>query len=310
MSIGGALYQGNSGLVAGPLGVVKVGYNGYDMGKTTSEAMLDVVQNIKDIVYQQDGSMPSDKVRTGIIYQLKVTFGEISTGLLAQIMNGFEQASTDPNADAAVITRSMYESQRDNEAAPLRIAKVDANGVESDLDKDVLNFYIAIANVDGTLINWGADTQRGVSVVFDIYWYVFGVGESTAYDGAFGYYGDPTAADVPAVVWPDRIGPYPLSAAASAATALKITMSEDMVLVGGVTLEDQIVITVEGIFVVPTTAVIGTDPSDDEIDLTLPAASISAGDVVKLFITAACVEDASGNDNGAWNEFAVTNSVT
>lgn len=307
--IGGALYQGNSGLVAGPLGVVKVGFNGFDLGKTTSEAMLDVVQNIKDIVYQQDGTMPADKVRTGIIYQLKVTFGEISTGLLAEIMNGFEQASTDPNADAAVLTRSMYESQRENESAPLRIAKVDSNGVESDLDKDVMNFYIAIANVDGTLINWGADTQRGVSVVFDVYWNKFADGESSTYDGAFGYYGDPTAADVPAVVWPDRIGPYPVTAAASAATDLKISMSEDCVLVSGSALADQVVVSVDNIFIVPTAAVIGTDPNDDEIDLTLPAASIASGQVVKVFMTAGVIEDAGANVNGAWNEFPVTNNV-
>lgn len=307
--IGGALYQGNSGLVAGPLGVVKVGFNGFDMGKTTADATLEVVQNIKDIAYQQDGTMPADKVRTGIIYQVKVMFGEISTGLLAQVMDGFEQASVDPLADAAVLTRSMYQSMRDNESAPLRIASVDSNGVESDLDKDVYSFYTAIANIDGALINWGADTQRGVSVTFDIYWRKCLTGESSTRQGAFGYYGDPASFDLPAVVWPDRIGPYVLTATVDTATAITLNMSEKCAVVGGVTAIDRIIAIVDGDYVAPTVVAVEADPNDDTVTLTVPA--ITTGQTVLVCLLAGVLEDLETvpNLNARVVDFTVTNNI-
>lgn len=309
MAIGGALYQGNSGLVAGPLGVVKVGFNGYDMGKTVSEAMLDVVQNVKDINYQQDGTVAADKVRTGMIYQLKVTFGEINTGLLAAIMEGFDKTAVSALADAAVLNRSLYSSMRTNEVAPLRIAKVDANGSVSDLDEDVLSFYEAICNVDGTLINWGADTQRGVAVTFDIYWSEFAVVDQTTYKGAFGYYGDPVTSDVPALVWPDRVGPQIVSAATSGATSVVVTFDEKTALFGGVTLVDRFALVVDGDYVIPTVAVIGTDPNEDEITLTVP--TISAGQVISLDFLPESVEDLETvpNPNGKQTDIAVTNNL-
>lgn len=305
--IGGALYQGNSGLVAGPLGVVKVGFNGFDMGKTTSDAMLDVVQNIKDIAYQQDGTMPADKVRTGIIYQLKVTFGEISTGLLAQIMNGFEAITNDPLSDGAVLTRAMYQSQRDNEAAPLRIAKVDQNGVESDLDNDVMNFYVSIANVDGTLINAGADTQRGVAVTFDIYWLQF-AGGPWGFEGAFGYYGDPAIPNIPPVVWPDRVGPYILSASVDGlGTTVELTMNEKCADAGA--LASKVAVIVDGEYVTVSAAVVQVDPDDDKVDLTV--VGITAGQSVLVELLAGALEDLETvpNLSGRIVDFAAVNNV-
>jgi hypothetical protein len=309
MAIGGALYQGNSGLVAGPLGVVKVGFNGYDMGKTVSEAMLDVVQNVKDINYQQDGTVAADKVRTGMIFQLKVTFGEINTGLLAAIMAGFDATSVNPLADAAVLNRSLYSSMRTNEVAPLKIAKVDANGSVSDLDEDVLSFYEAICNVDGTLINWGADTQRGVAVTFDIYWHEFDVVDQTTYKGAFGYYGDPLTSDVPALVWPDRFGPQIISAGTTAATSIDVIFDEKTALIGGVTLVDRFALVVDGDYVIPTVATIGTDPDEDTITLTVP--SITTGQVITLDFLPNSIEDLETvpNPNGKQTDISVTNNV-
>ncbi len=308
MAIGGALYQGNSGLVAGPLGVVKVGFNGFDMGKTVSDATLEVMQNIKDITYQQDGTMPADKVRTGIIYQLKVSFGEISTGLLNQIMNGVEMITNDVNSDGAVITRSMYSSQRENESAPLRIAKVDSNGSESDLDQDVMNFYTAICNIEGAMINWGADTQREVAATFDIYWDEFATGESTTYDGAFGYYGDPIVADVPAVVWPDREGPYVVSAETFSATVVHLQMQETTALVTGPTPEERVVLIVDGDYVVPSAVIINIG-DDTIVDVTV--ATITTGQVLAVCLLPGVFEDTETvpNESGRLVDFSVTNNV-
>jgi hypothetical protein len=311
MANGAPIVAGNSSLLLGPLGVVKLFFDGWDLGKTTADSEIMPNQAIKEITYQQDGTMPADTVRTGIQFQVKATFGEINTKLLSLLMSGFLDPVGDPNNDSAIFDRSMYQSMRTLEAGPLRIAAVDSNGVASELDEDVTNIYEAVPMIDGTLINWGADSQRELPVTFNVYWHEFSEGESTARDGAFGYYGDPTDLDVPAVVWPDRFGPQLSTANASSATAVKLTFDEDLTLVAGKVLTETIVVKVNEEFIVPTGAVIGTDPDDDEIDLTLPAASIAAGDDVEIYIGAGCVEDGEStpNQNAVIDGFVATNSV-
>lgn len=311
MALGGTLYKGISKLLDGPLGVVQVGFDGYDLGKTTADTVLTPNQAIKDILYQQTGTMKADTVRTGIMFQLKATFGEINTGLLKEMMAGVAAPITDPNSDGAVFDRNLYQSMRDNEKGSLKIASVDANGVPSDIDENIGFFYEAVPMIDADLINWGADSQRELPVTFDIYWHEFATGESSTYDGAFWYYGDPTALDVPAAEWPDRFGPQLATAEATSATAVKLTFDEDLTLVSGKTLTECITVKVNEEFVVPTTATIGTDPNDDEIDLVLPAASIASGDAVLVYVGAGCVEDseATPNQNAAIDGETVTNSV-
>lgn len=312
MALGGPLFEGNSKLLAGPLGVVQIGFNGYNLGKTTADTVLTPNQAIKDIIFQQTGTMKADTVRTGVMFQLKATFGEINTGLLAAMMSGFVNPNSDANADAGFFDRDMYQSMRENEAGVLKVASVDANGVPSDLDENIAYWYEAVPMIDADLINWGADSQRELPVTFDIYWHEFATGESSTYDGGFGYYGDPTDFDVPAAVWPDRFGPQLASAEATAATTVVLTFNEVMALVGGKTLTECIVIKVNEEFVVPTAASIGSDPDDDKITCTLPASSISAGDAVLAYVGAGCVEDTetSPNTNPAVDSFTVTNSVS
>ena len=50
----GALFEGNSKLFDLPLGVVKIGFDGYDLGKTTADAEFTPDQDIKDILFQQE----------------------------------------------------------------------------------------------------------------------------------------------------------------------------------------------------------------------------------------------------------------
>lgn len=308
-SAGGELFKGSSALLKEPLGVVQVGFNGFDMGKTTADSMLTPDQDIKDILYQQDGTKAADSVRTGLEYILKVTFGEINTGLLLQLMSGLSSENHDPAEDSMTFGRCLYRSMRDDEAKVLRVVAVDCDGIPSALDADILNWYEAIPIVNADLIVWGADTQRNIPVEFKIKYHIFADGESTTKTGAFGYFGDPAVEDVPAIVWPNVDAPYILSAVVDLATQITITMSEAVTLVAAVALVDRFVASVNSAFAIPTTAIIEANPNDDTITLTFGAATFATLDVVTLSMTASSVEDADSNHNAAVSGLAVTNTL-
>lgn len=306
MGVGGAVFQGNSKLFEGPLGVVQVGFKGYDLGKTTADTNLTPDQDVKDIVYQQDGTKAADHVRTGIDYMLSVTFGEIKTGLLALIMAGVSTENESPTDDSGTINRNIYQSMRDQEAGVLRVAAVDENGeAYADLEH-ILNFYEAIPIVSGELINWGADTQRNFPVEFRIKWHKFGTGESTTKTGAFGYWGDPTTEDVPAVTWPDVAGPQFASAVADSATNLEVTFNEDIAFQSAFQ-ADQWMAKVNGDFVAPTAGVI----TDDTIALTFPASTFTAGDIITIYMGPNELQDTETTPNlaDAFDNMPVSNTV-
>lgn len=310
--VGGALFEGISELFSGPLGVVKIGFEGYDLGKTTADSELTPDQDIKDIIYQQNGTKASDHTRTGIDYMLAVTFGEIKTGLLTRLMAGITTANTSALDDDGTISRQLYQSMRTLEAGGLRIVSVDEDGIASEDDQNIINMYEAIPIIDGSLINWGADTQRGLTVNFRIKWHEFATGESSTKNGAFGYWGDPTAEDVPAITWPNVSAPAFVSADAALATTVAITFDEDVAFFGGgAFVADSMWITVDDgssiIAVLPSSAAIASAV----VTLTMPAATIASGDIVKVFWTANAVEDTetTANVSDALYGGAVTDSI-
>jgi len=231
MGIGGAIFEGNSKLFSGPLGVVRIGFDGYDLGKTTADAALTPDQDIKDIMYQQEGTKPADHVRTGMEYLLDVTFGEIKTGLLALLMAGIS-AGIDPADDDGVFDRDIFRSMLDNEAKTLRVAACDENGLALADTENILNFYHAIPIIPGELINWGVDTQRNLPVQFRLKYHKFTIAEldplTRTSGGAFGYWGDPAdpAVDCTALAWPDRVGPSVLTAVCTTVSALVVTFDQ------------------------------------------------------------------------------------
>lgn len=306
MPVGGAVFEGNSKLFEGPLGVVQIGFKGYDLGKTTADSNLTPDQDIKDILYQQDGTKAADHVRTGIDYMLAVTFGEIKTGLLALMMAGVSTQNTSALDDTGTIDRSIYQSMRDNEAGVLRIAAVDENGEPFSDPEHLMNFYEAIPIITGELINWGADTQRNFPVEFRIKWHLFGTGESTTKTGAFGYWGDPTTEDVPAIVWPDVAGPIFVEAIATAATTMTVEFNENIAFQTAFQAASWIA-KVNDLFVAPTNGVIATDT----ITLTFPAATFASGDVIEISMGALELEDTEtvANPADAFDAKPVTNSV-
>jgi hypothetical protein len=307
MSFGGTVFEGISKLFDGPLGVVQVAFEGFDLGKTTADTLLTPDQDVKDILYQQDGTKAADHVRTGIDYILNVTFGEIKTGLLVQLMSGLSSENTNPADDAGTVGRSIYQSMRDLEAGVLRVGAVDENGVPLEDDYNTMWFYEAIPIVNGDLVNWGADTQRNLPVQFRIKWHRFSTGESTTKVGAFGYWGDPTGEDVPAVVWPDVAGPVILTAEATDAVTLEITFDENIAFVGASFSAADYVAKADDEFFVPTNGVIASAL----LTLTFPASTFVAGDVIRFYMSGDAIEDLETTPNvaGAVNDLPVTNSV-
>ena len=304
--IGGALMKGNSKLFTGPLGVVKIGFDGYDLGKTTADSILKPDQDIKDIIYQQDGTKAGDHVRTGIDYILTVTFGEIKTGLLVELMGGISSNNTDKNSDSGTVGRNIYTSMRDNEAGPLKVVSVDANGVPSEDIEDTLIFYEAIPIIDGDLLDWGADTQRNLPVSFHVKFHVFATGESSTKVGAFGYWGDPTVEDVPAVNWIDVAGPVIVTAIASSATLLTISFNEDIAFQSafdGAHYSAKI----GGVYATPTAGTI----TNKDLALTFPASTFSSGDVITLSISELELQDTETTPNkySGINDYLCTNSI-
>jgi hypothetical protein len=292
MAIGGELLAGVSKLTAQPLGVVQAFFKGYDLGQTVEEATLVPDTNTKDIMYQQQGTKAADHVQTGEDYIVNLTFGEIKTSLLKLLKFGVLSTNVLPSEDHGDVSRKLYQSMRDNFAGALKVAECTAEGVPSEDEEDILNFYEAIPIVDGNLINWGADTQRNLKVAFRIKFHKFATGESATKSGSFGYWGDPTLEDLPPVTWPNVEAPTLLTAVVNSATELLATFDQNIAFQSAFAAANYIV-DVEGEFSAPTNGVI----SGAGLTLTFGASTFTAGDVVKLSIGDVALQDTAGTPN-------------
>jgi hypothetical protein len=161
----------------GSLSVVQLLYNSIDLGKTTEDTTLEYIEDIKDILYQQDGTQPADKIRTGAAYQVTATFGEIDTELVTTLIYG-TTASGDGNS--VKLSRELYRSGKTSESKELILKKVDSEGSVSTDPRQWATFYLAMPQITGNFV-YGADTQRGLEVTFYCFY------DST--NGAFGYSG-------------------------------------------------------------------------------------------------------------------------
>lgn len=161
----------------GVLGVVNVRWWNANLGKTTADTEIQIVQDLKDILFQQDGTQRADKVRTGMVYQVMCTFGVITTTLLKKLQPGIENT---PFLNSLKLGRSLYQSMKDNEAHQLELIRVDSDGDSSTDPAMKCVFYKAAPEITSNVI-YGADTQRSISVTFHCFW------DETK--GAFGYSG-------------------------------------------------------------------------------------------------------------------------
>ena len=167
-------------IIAGCLKVVKLDYDSIDLGKTTADTELTPEEDNKDIMYQQDGTKPQDKIPTGISYTLTCTLGEISTTKVEKLLRGTEKSGS---GNSMKYGRNIYISRREN-AKKLIVTAVDSAGALSTDALQILNFYKASPEVTGP-IQWGADTQRNLPISFYIFY------DET--EEAFGYHGHATS---------------------------------------------------------------------------------------------------------------------
>lgn len=160
----------------GVLGVVQLTYDNVDLGKTLDEATLEFIEDLKDIFYAQFGTQPYDKIPTGQAYQLSCKLGEQTLARMAKLIRGFSY-----NGNSAKLGVDLYRSGRDNFSKVLEVKRVDSDGNASSNSLFRLYFYKAMPTINGTVANFGPDSQRE----FDVTFYIF----KDATKGAFGFSG-------------------------------------------------------------------------------------------------------------------------
>jgi len=164
--------------IEGVLGVVRLIFNSVDLGKTVDEANLEFIEDIKDIMFAQDGTQPADKVPTGQAYQVTFKLGEQTWLRMAQLMRGV----TVGGGGNVGLGADLYRSGLAAFAKELKLTRVDSDGVASTDPSYTLVFYKAFPQVNGPVGNFGPDTQRTVEVVC----YCF---RDVAHNNLFGYQG-------------------------------------------------------------------------------------------------------------------------
>lgn len=163
-------------IIEGVLGVVDLDFDGEYMGRTTADTEVVPEEDNKDIMFQQGGTKPDDKIPTGINYLINSTFGEITNARLEKLQRGITLSGS---GQSAKLGREIYISRKEN-AKQLVVTRVDSEGDKSTDPYHKMTFWKASPEVTAG-IPWGADTQRGVQVTFYIFF------DDT--NEGFGYYG-------------------------------------------------------------------------------------------------------------------------
>jgi len=148
----------------GCLGVCKITFNSIDMGKSMGGCEIEFVEDIKDILHDQDGTQPYDKVPTGQAWLVRTPLSEITAIRLQQITRGVTIAG----AGSVSFGKNMFISGRENFAKKLVLKRVDSTGVVSADPMFILNFYKAMPRITAPL-TYTVDGQRVMSVE----WYIF-----------------------------------------------------------------------------------------------------------------------------------------
>lgn len=147
----------------GELGVVQLEFDGADLGLTTEDTEIEFVEDIKDILFQQKGTQPYDKIPTGSAYRIKAKFGQINNTLLEKLLRGVTKSGI--GGKSLKLGRDIYRSGRVNFAKELILYRVDSEGDESTDPYFKCTFYSAMP-LEFDSMPFGADTQRGLTVTF------------------------------------------------------------------------------------------------------------------------------------------------
>lgn len=150
-------------IIEGVLGVCTLNFNSVDLGKTIDETTVEYVEDIKDILFAQDGTQPYDKIPTGQAYLVTAMLGQLTITRLKEVMRGITQSGGAGNS--AKYGRDIYRSGRENFAQQLILTRVDSDGNASANPLYRLLFFKAMPIITGS-IPYGPDTQRGLEVQF------------------------------------------------------------------------------------------------------------------------------------------------
>lgn len=166
--------------IEGELGVINLNFDSVDLGKTTDVATLEFIEDVKDIMFAQNGTQPYDMIPTGQAYRLTAKLGQITLARLVKVLRGLTVSS---GGHSAKFGRDLYRSGRATFAKQLISTRVDSDGNNSTNQRHRLVFFLAMPTVNGALGPFGPDTQRDVEVAFYIFF------DETTGREAFGYSG-------------------------------------------------------------------------------------------------------------------------
>lgn len=147
--------------IEGELGVVRLNFNGVELGKTTEDTVIEFIEDIKDIMFAQDGTQPADKIPTGQAYQVTCNLGEVTLARLEQLLRGITVSG-----NSASFGADLYRSGKDNFAKELILSRVDSDGVASSDPLFKMTFYLAMPIISASLATFGPDTQKTTPVTF------------------------------------------------------------------------------------------------------------------------------------------------
>ena len=167
-----------SNFIEGPLGVVLLNFDSIELGKTVDEASLEFIEDMKDILFAQNGTQPYDQIPTGQAYKVTCKLGQPTWARLQKLLRGQTGVG-----DSVKLGRDIYRSGRDSFAKVLTLTRVDSDGAASTDPKFKMTFWLAIPSVSGALGAFGPDTQRAVEVSF------YCLYDETAGHAGFGYSG-------------------------------------------------------------------------------------------------------------------------
>lgn len=164
-------------ITEGVLGVVDLIFDGVYLGRTTADTEILAEEDNKEILFQQAGTKPDDHIPTGINYRVNATFGELTAEGIEKLQRGFEASAY----NSGKMGKDIYVSRREN-AKVLQVIRVDSEGSRSTDPAMKMVFYKSSPEITGTLLMYGADTQRNTPASFYCYF--------DADEAAFGYFGN------------------------------------------------------------------------------------------------------------------------
>lgn len=151
----------------GDMKIVDIAVAGTSLGKTTGGCSIQRTVNYKEIMKDQNGSVPYDKIRTGVGYQMKAIFSDLSISLYTKLCKDLTTTGLLKSVKGG---RKIFSSLR-AEAQYLDVTKYEDDGVTLSTDPDQkMHVYLATAEITGDFDQSGPDNQRTLEVTFD-FWF-------------------------------------------------------------------------------------------------------------------------------------------